>query len=40
VVDWCREAGLEEVRTRHDLSQRPRVVSARKPVATAEQQGG
>lgn len=31
VADWCREAGLLDVRTRRDLAGRPRVVEARKP---------
>jgi len=31
VADWCREAGLLDVRTLRDLSGRPRVVAARKP---------
>jgi release factor glutamine methyltransferase len=29
VADWCREAGLTEVKTYRDLNQRPRVVAAR-----------
>jgi release factor glutamine methyltransferase len=31
VADWCRAAGFEDVKTRRDLSRRPRVVSARRP---------
>lgn len=31
VADWCREAGLLDVRTLRDLAGRPRVVAARKP---------
>jgi len=37
VVEWCCEAGLEAVRTHHDLGRRPRVVSARKPATSTEQ---
>ena len=31
VADWCREAGLLDVRTLRDLAGRPRVIAARKP---------
>jgi release factor glutamine methyltransferase len=30
VADWCREAGLLDVRTLRDLEARPRVIAARK----------
>jgi release factor glutamine methyltransferase len=33
VADWCRDAGLLDVRTLRDLAARPRVVVARKPSA-------
>jgi release factor glutamine methyltransferase len=33
VADWCREAGLLEVKTYRDLADRPRVVAARAPGA-------
>ncbi len=33
VAEWCREAGLTDVKTYRDLSQRPRVVSARRKPA-------
>jgi len=33
VVDWCREAGLTDVKTYRDLNQRLRVVSARSELA-------
>jgi release factor glutamine methyltransferase len=35
VALWCREAGLEKIRTARDLAGRPRVVSARRPAAVA-----
>jgi release factor glutamine methyltransferase len=31
VADWCRDAGLLDVRTLRDLAGRPRVLAARKP---------
>jgi len=34
VAEWCREAGLLDVRTRRDLAGRPRVVEARGPSRT------
>jgi release factor glutamine methyltransferase len=33
VAEWCREAGLTDVKTYRDLNQRPRVVSARRKPA-------